>query len=206
MTKNRRTKNSHLWGKRGGFYFSLNLTTLKKFFLRPFCKQKGRFAQSAIEYFVIFTAVLALTLLSTSFFFPRVKTIVTNFYNKTASEITEEDRGNFQVLFCRSPHYTAAECPTDPYTVVNINVKESGGCYTGGGREFKSDRCTLACWNYYTSLLGGTYVDGPEHVATSSEWCKRLCLCVPPGMYTICWKLRSGEEDLKCFTFVAGEG
>lgn len=87
MTKKLETKNSLIWGKRGSFYFSPILMTLKKSFVLPGKFIRQRRGQAALEYFVILSAILAVTLLSVSFFFPKVKKITTDFYNKTAQEI-----------------------------------------------------------------------------------------------------------------------
>lgn len=87
MTKKPATKNSLVWGKRGSFYFGQILMTLKKSFVLSHKFIRQHLGQAAMEYFIIFCAILAATLLSTSFFFPKVKTAITDFYNKTAQAI-----------------------------------------------------------------------------------------------------------------------
>ena len=137
MTKKSETKISQPMGERGRFYFTPILITLKKFLRMPESLRQCK-AQSATEYFVILCAVLAISLLSVSSFYPAFHKVAESFFNKAVEEITREGEAcdsvfgvsgtivyDGQIRFCK---VSGSTCPGDLVPYKNFSATSFTTC------------------------------------------------------------------------------
>jgi hypothetical protein len=126
----------------------------------PVTRKSRKRAQAAAEYFIIFAFMAILTLLSVSFFFPRVKTIATDFFKKTAYAIIGEQpvasptKVWIEATYIFRIWNTGTGCYGDPAfaQTVYYNVPDDPTC----NDSLPSPKPSTGCWVKYQSMGGAT--------------------------------------------------